>query len=455
MLALTEFSTIIIVKKRLKPFTEKTTMKERLLKQIKVEQNKSEILINICHIIFIIAVFLLWFLSPKAHRGEVDFEPVPLLLAIYLPLIILRLSLAKKKILATPLLYVFSIIEAIFLGTLIWSFHIQYMQVPATYLKAPTIIYFFIFLALRALRYEVKLLLFTGSMFVITWSLLTMYALLDPRTIRTHRYVDYTATEAMLLGAEIEKILGIFFITIFLAIGVYRSRKLLFRAVKEANLARDLSRFFNPDTVSKFISSNKIIRPGTGECYQAAILMMDIRGFTKLSEVQPPDETMQLLTEYQKRMVSVIFKNNGAIDKYMGDGILAHFGITHPTSNFASDALKTAKELDIAMKAWNREREDLGLKKLGFGISIATGDVIFGAVGEKNRLELTITGKAVNLAAKLEKATKDLNLRAICTTETVQIAKKQGFNNLSDLEILKDKKIEGLKSPVDLVALVK
>ena len=165
---------------------------------------------------------------------------------------------------------------------------------------------------------------------------------------------------------------------------------------------------------------------------------------------------MSLLSNYQKRMVKVILKNGGSIDKFMGDGIFAHFGAAKKTNTYAADSLRAVDELKKEITIWNKEREEKGLNSLNFGISVVVGNVMFGAVGDDSRLEYTTIGDPVNLCAKLEKHTKTLNVLALTTKKSMHVAVQQGYLKEDHFfESLDKSSVDGLKKEIDLVVLYK
>jgi adenylate cyclase len=166
------------------------------------------------------------------------------------------------------------------------------------------------------------------------------------------------------------------------------------------------------------------------------VLVTDIRGFTPLASALPPEETAELVIDYERRIGAVVTRHGGAIDKFLGDGILASFGCVRDSASHAADALACAFAVVAESDAWSREREAAGLAPLRVDCAVATGDIAFGAVGHEDRLEMTIIGDPVNLASKLEKMTKATATRILADTQTVRDAGAQGFARLAQLREL-------------------
>ena len=190
------------------------------------------------------------------------------------------------------------------------------------------------------------------------------------------------------------------------------------------------------------------------DCH-TAILITDLRGFTALSHDRSAQELIALLGEYQSRLVPVIERHGGSIDKYLGDGILASFGAIVPNISYAADLCRAIDELAATAESWRREREERGLPAPPVGIAGAVGDIIFGPVGHATRLEYTVIGEVVNLVAKLEKHTKSEGVRALTTGKTYALALDQGYRPARAPEIRTRREVDGVTDPVDLVVLAK
>ena len=196
------------------------------------------------------------------------------------------------------------------------------------------------------------------------------------------------------------------------------------------------------------------VQAGEGELIEAATLTCDIRDFTRYSMQYDPREIMVLLADYQSRMVPIINKHCGVIDKFPGDGIMAMFNTVTKSNSFAADALRCVDDMHAASMAWAMEREAAGDKPMELVWSVAAGPVVFGAVGDTTRLEYTVIGDSVNVAAKLEKQTRDENVHGLTTKETYDLAVAQGYVPPTPRDILKARVVGGVDGPIDLVTLV-
>jgi len=437
------------------PASESEDLPERVVQRIRSQQDASEILIGWIQLAIVAVFATLYTLAPKTFAADMTFAPVPWALGTYLGFTLLRLGLAYRWRLPGWFLSLSVVIDIALLMVLIWSFHLQYGQPASFYLKAPTLLYVFIFIALRALRFEARYVLLAGAAAAGGWLLLAYYAVvIDPKDdMITRDYVQYMTSNSVLLGAEFDKILSIILVTAILAVAITRARRLLVRSVAEGTAARELSRFFSPEIARRITGAEQQISAGRGETRDAAILTLDIRGFTALATRIPADDLMVLLAEYQARMVPVIQRHGGSIDKFLGDGILATFGAAAQSDTYAADAMRAVDALMAAVGDWNEERRAAGRPVLRIGAGIATGRVVFGAVGHEDRLEYTVIGDPVNLSAKVEKHTRTAGVRALATAEAAALAEAQGYQPPSPHAALRGARVEGVAEPLDLVVL--
>ena len=442
---------------------------ERVVEAIQKEQDQSEILVSIIQLIAIGTFGVLYALTPKGFGADVAFEPVPITLAVYTVFTLVRLWLALKRRLPRWFIAMSIVVDVAVLLVTIWSFHLQYEAPPALYLKATTLMYVFILIALRTLRFEPVMVMLTGLAAAFGWLILVIYAVAHEQTCGsmgimealagadscgfTHMFSEYTTSYKILLGAEFDKIVSIMMVTVILAIALIRARKLLIRATAEHQAAEELSRFFAPEVAGRIRDTDAGIEPGDAELREAAIIMTDLRGFTPLTEELPPREVMTLLSDYQSRIVAAISEEGGSIDKFMGDGILASFGAAAPSERPAAQALRAADAILQATRVWQRGREVAKLPAPAVGLAVTTGTVMFGAIGDANRLEYTVIGDPVNLVAKLEKHTKEERVRALCPVSAYEKALDQGYRPSAEREQRLARKVEGVQAELDLMVL--
>ncbi len=421
------------------------------------QQNVSERLIGWIQLLVVFTFGTLYALSPKTFKEAAPFEPVPYVLSIYLGFTIIRLILSYKMRLPGWFVGLSIIADILLLFSTIFSFHIQYMQPPSFYLKAPTVLYIFIFIALRALRYEARYIILSGLAAVLGWAFMVGYVVAsdDMHSMVTRDYVKYLTSNSVLIGAEFDKIVSIILVSVILALAIIRARVLLVRAVTQTQAAQSLSRFFSDDLADHITSAETDAAIGEVVSREASILNVDIRGFTPLTKRTTPEEQIALITEYHAHIVPVITRYGGHVDKFMGDGIMAYFGVLAESKTHAIDVLHCMEDIMKASDNWNNDRKNKGLEPVVIHASCASGDIVFGVIGQEHRLEYTVIGDAANVSAKMEKQTKLEGVRAIATKETLICAQKQGYETAQDRwEIREERTVAGVDHPLDVIVLI-
>ena len=209
-------------------------------------------------------------------------------------------------------------------------------------------------------------------------------------------------------------------------------------------LARTLLETYVGPHASEQILAGATTR-GSGVTVGAAIMICDLRDFTAISDIWPRDDVIELLNGYFDAMSEPIEKHGGEILKFMGDGLLAIFPLSKPTA--CTDRLEEISEAQTEMAALNREHVRAGRKPLGYGIGVHVGDVMYGNIGSRKRLDFTVIGPAVNIAARLESLTKEIKRPVLLSKAFAEMAGCQ-----SSLENLGPYPIRGLGEPVEIFA---
>ncbi len=197
------------------------------------------------------------------------------------------------------------------------------------------------------------------------------------------------------------------------------------------DLKSALARYVSEDILNEIIYAG---RPS--ELYsqrkKVTALFADVRGFTHFSEQLSPEETVAMLNDYFEKMIDSVFKNFGHLNKFMGDGLMALFGALREDEFQEEHAVQAALDMRTALKelqdkwATSESRARDALASLRIGIGINTGLAIVGNIGSKQRMEFTAIGDSINLAARLEQATRDRGLD-ILVSEFTYVATRSRF----------------------------
>ncbi|YAF96759.1 MAG: AAA family ATPase [Nodularia sp. CChRGM 3473] len=193
-------------------------------------------------------------------------------------------------------------------------------------------------------------------------------------------------------------------------------------SIENARLYTDLAALnkayerFVPRQFLQFLNKQSIIDVELGDQVQRemSVLFTDIRAFTTLSESMTPAENFQFINSYLSHMEPIIIENNGFIDKYIGDAIMALF------AGDADDAVQAGIAMLQTLATYNEERQARGYLPIQIGIGINTGSLILGTVGGLNRMDSTVISDAVNLAARIEGLTKTFNTPLLITDQTFE-----------------------------------
>jgi len=186
-------------------------------------------------------------------------------------------------------------------------------------------------------------------------------------------------------------------------------------------------------------------RRGTGTTVRAAIMICDLRDFTKISDNWPRDDVIDLLNDYFDAMSDPITRHGGEILKFIGDGLLAIFPLTQP--NACANLLRAVTEARLAMAALNERNKGTGRAPLNYGIGVHVGDVMYGNIGSTSRLDFTVIGPAVNMASRLEALTKQVGKPVLLSRDFAELVDRE-----FKLEHVGQHAVRGFSEPIELFA---
>ena len=187
----------------------------------------------------------------------------------------------------------------------------------------------------------------------------------------------------------------------------------------ERFIRRAFSHYLEPAMVDQLAEDPQALRLG-GDRREMSFVFTDIQGFTTMSEELPPDQLTRLLNDYFDGMSDIIIEHGGAIDKFIGDAVVAHFGAPTPMADHALHALKCSEKLDIFAEKFRLKNAHLGLGVTRIGVH--SGVATVGNFGGRARFDYTAMGDAVNTAARLESSNKRYGTRVGVSQETAEMA---------------------------------
>ncbi|MGB9992731.1 GAF domain-containing protein [Massilia sp. SM-13] len=211
----------------------------------------------------------------------------------------------------------------------------------------------------------------------------------------------------------------------------------------EKRLRATMSRYMDPGIASQMINEGADMLGGKNVL--ATVLFSDIRSFTTITEQLGAQGTVAMLNEYFTLMVDCIQREEGMLDKFIGDAIMAAFGIPVGHEDDADRAVRTSIAMIRALQAWNAQRAGEGKPPVDIGIGLNTDQVVSGNIGSKKRMDYTIIGDGVNLAARLESACKQYGARILISEFTYRALR--GTYRTRELDIVV---VQGKTKPVSI-----
>ena len=187
------------------------------------------------------------------------------------------------------------------------------------------------------------------------------------------------------------------------------------RLYEQKHLLRDtISRYVSPEMCEEILKNPALLQLG-GRRQEVTVLFADIKGFTNMSANMSPEEVVEVLNLFFTEMVDLVFEYQGTLDKYVGDALMAVFGVPVPLPDAATRAVQCA----VAMQRRLAELQAQGRTPIqGMRLGINTGEAIVGNIGSDKRMDFTVIGDAVNVAARLQELAKELEADTLVSAAT-------------------------------------
>jgi len=215
-------------------------------------------------------------------------------------------------------------------------------------------------------------------------------------------------------------------------------------------IKKQFEHYLAPAMVKRLQKNPELLQLG-GETKTMTYLFSDIRGFTPISEQfkTDPQGLGKLINKYMTPMTDLVLANNGTVDKYIGDALMAIWGAPLDIEDHAQQAVDTARAMEPALAKLNKELRDEGLMELSIGIGLNTGDAVVGNMGSDQRFDYSVLGDSVNLAARLEAQTKEYGVFFMFTEYTLaQITKEENLVMLDKIAV------KGQTAPVKIYTIL-
>jgi adenylate cyclase len=288
-----------------------------------------------------------------------------------------------------------------------------------------TFIYFFVVLASGTLTYSWRTIWTIGTWGALLWLAGLLGVLFLGRENAALGAAAATAfagypdlangldPNAALVPLRIQEIIVFLIVAGMLGLRGWRSNQLLLKQADIAAERANLSRYFSPNMVDVLASDEH--DAGAVRSQDVAVLFVDIVGFTSIAERGTPQQVMELLRRYHALIEEAVFEAGGTLDKYLGDGVMATFGTPQPTPDDAVNALNAAQRIIAGMERFNLESAERGAPALKVSAGVHFGPVILGNIGPSRRLEFAVVGDTVNVASRLEAASRELDCSIVAS----------------------------------------
>lgn len=216
----------------------------------------------------------------------------------------------------------------------------------------------------------------------------------------------------------------------------------------EKRMKSTMSRYMDPTIAAQMLDGDALELLG-GVSVEATVMFTDVRGFTTITEEYGAQGTVKFLNEYFTMMVDSISHEGGMLDKFIGDAIMACFGLPMPHDDDPDRAARAAIGMIKNLWDWNQTRQAKGLKTVDMGVGLNTGTVVSGNIGSPKRMDYTVIGDGVNLAARLESACKAYSARILASESTV--SQLRGTYKIRDVDLVI---VKGKTEPVKIYEML-
>jgi adenylate cyclase len=199
---------------------------------------------------------------------------------------------------------------------------------------------------------------------------------------------------------------------------IARLREIRRQRDEAQRMRNNLARYFSPNIVELLAGQDEPLGPVRRQ--DVAVLFADIVGFTALAETMTPEAVMETLRVFHGRMSREVFACGGTLEKFIGDAMLATFGVPHPSDRDAGNALQAAESMLAALDRWNDERRSAGAAEIRMGIGVNYGPVVLGDLGGEHGMAFTVIGDTVNASSRLQDLTRVLDTPLVAGDALVQ-----------------------------------
>jgi len=330
---------------------------------------------------------------------------------------------------------------------------------PPVVLRSGNFSLFYVLLAGSLLAYSPRLVLWCGATAAMAWGAAVAWVASLPDSRTQFDIIGWEALEPgqhmlyrmnphfVTLPQHVKEILIFVAVTIVLATVVWRVRLLAFRQAEIERERTNLARHFSPNMVDMLAHSDEPLNAVRKQ--HAAVLFADIVGFSLLAEQLGPERTMDLLRRTHSIISDEVFAHDGTLDKFIGDAVMATFGVPLTGERDAANAVACARSIQAAIARDNPQPAD----PLRVGIGVHYGEVVMGNLGGARRLEYGVIGDTVNVASRLEALTREIGAGIVLSDDLVRAALDSPGTDpsiLNGFEKIPAQPLHGRHEPIDI-----
>ncbi|PYM92474.1 MAG: adenylate/guanylate cyclase domain-containing protein [Candidatus Rokuibacteriota bacterium] len=328
---------------------------------------------------------------------------------------------------------------------------------PAMPLRFASFLYFFVLLMQMAFSFRPRLLVWSTLCGIGAWALGFLWIVNEPGIVtdargadmRTRLAVYFTPSYVSNLKFQTE-ILVFLVVGIGLALLVRRSRALVTERTEAERERGNLARYFSPKVVDVLAERDEPL--GRVRRQPVGVLFADLVGFTTVAEEMTPEDVMAMLRAFHGRMEEEVFRHGGCLEKFIGDALLATFGVPDVGKRDATDTLACARGMLAALGAWNVERAASGLPPMRMGLGLHYGQVVAGDIGSRRSMAFATVGDTTNVTSRLQALTRDLDATMVVSGALVAAVERENADRalLQELVPRGSHTLRGRDAPIDL-----
>ena len=296
-------------------------------------------------------------------------------------------------------------------------------------------IYFFVILAGGTLAYSWRTISAIGTWTAVMWMIgvaaIWYFGKTSPELGAAAqqafghdpRLLELMDPNSLGFDIRVQEVVVFVIVSVTLAVSARRFNRLLLGNAALERERANLSRYFSPNVVDELSNNDEPLKQI--RTHDVAVLFVDIIGFTSYAATRDPQEVIETLRCFHGRMETEVFRHNGTLDKYLGDGLMATFGTPFAGDRDATNAMECLQAMRQSLEDYNLQRAAANEPQIKASFGLHYGPVVLGDIGA-NRLEFAVIGNTVNIAARLEQLTRDLSVSAAISDALQQQVAREG-----------------------------